>query len=159
MEEIINQMIDDMTELFRNVTAFLYGVLASVLGFFLPVKDIVHFLLILFLVDIIVGYRTARKLRGECFSPRIIWNKSVPRIVLTLIIILALYAWDFVYTQDYVHTYLIVGWFISGMLIYSIRDNAYKMTGWKVFGRVGDFITDKLTGGFIPKKEEKCDEK
>lgn len=52
--------------------------------------------------------------------------------------------WDQVYSQEMVSTYKIIGWFISGVLLYSIAENGYQITKWSVFPKIGNFVSQKV---------------
>lgn len=143
-------------EFCNNARIFLCGAISTMFGYFLPVKDIVHLLIILFLLDVAFGYWAARKLRGERFKVSIIWTKTIPRMLISIVLILAAYGWDHVYSQDFVSTYKLIGWFISGVLIYSIAQNGWHITKWNIFPKlmrmIDNFIKDK-TGESIKDNE------
>lgn len=116
---------------FNDVCSFFSGLFFSIIGFFVPVKNIVHFLLLLFLLDVIFGVWNSKKIKKDKFQPKLIWEKTMPRLLISLIVIICLFIWDTVYSQNLIHTYNIIGWFISGVLIYSIGENAYNITKWQ----------------------------
>ncbi len=120
------------------------GIIMALLGYLLPVKDIMLFMIILFLADVLFGYWRAKKIDRAKFQPKIIWNKTVPRLFITVTIITLLFVWDNVYKQDFVKTYSIAGWFVSGLLIASIIDNMYKITGWDVLAILEGFVKSKI---------------
>ncbi len=133
-----------LEELGSKIWAAITGLFTSLLGYFLPVKDIVHLIIIFFVADMVFGYIAARKLRGERFSTRIVWNTTIPRMVLSLVLILGAYAWDTVFNQELVSTYKIIGWFISGILLFSILQNGYRITRWEPFNSISDIFKNKL---------------
>ena len=63
-------MLKFVDELWQYIWAALSGLITSALGYFLPVRDIVHLITIFFILDVAFGYWAARKLRGEKFSTR-----------------------------------------------------------------------------------------
>lgn len=146
-------MIEEWLKTFWN---FLSGTFFSLIGYFLPVKNIVHLLLLFFVLDVIFGYWAARKIRGERFSARIIWRTTMPRMVISMVLILSAFMWDQVYSQDTVATYRIIGWFISGVLLSSIVQNGYRITQWDMFLGIGDIIKEKILER--KKKEERYSE-
>lgn len=125
---------------------YLFAAFTSVTSYFFPIKDIVHLMLLFFILDVLVGYWAARKhSKGKAkFNPKFVWQKTVPRMVLSTILVMMLFLWDDVSQQSYVATYNMVGWFINGLLIVSIMENAYYITDWKVFNLVRGLIRDKL---------------
>jgi len=66
--------------------------------------------------------------------------------------------WDTVFGQDYVSSYKFVGWFISGVLLFSIAKNGFQITKWEVFNSLGGIIKKKVedqTGEKIEGNETK----
>lgn len=150
-----NDMIyDSFAEWLRLVWGLISGAFMAVLGYFIPVKNIVHLMVFFFFMDVIFGYWAARKTRGERFSARIIWRNTMPRMVISMVLILSAFMWDQVYNQDAVATYRIIGWFISGVLLSSIVQNGYRITQWDMLLGLGDIIKQKI--GERNKRDEKC---
>lgn len=137
MNELFKCLERALYDIMSNFYAVICGIITSILGYFMPVKDIVHLLIFLFILDVAFGYWAAKKLRGEKFSVKIIWAHTMPRMLISLVLIIGAYMWDNVYSQDVVCTYKIIGWFISGVLLYSIAENGYMITKWGVFKRIG----------------------
>lgn len=144
----MEEMFRSIGQMFSNLTIkfwpMLTGVFASIVGYFLPVRDIVHLLILFFILDVIFGYWAAHKLRKERFSVKIIWNHTMPRMLISIVLITGAFMWDTVYRQEVVDTYKIVGWFISGVILFSIAENGYLITGWTVFSRVGRLLSKKI---------------
>lgn len=143
-DSLFNSFMDAITHYFSNAYGLLVGLFASLIGYFLPVKDIVNVLLIFFFLDVIFGYWAARKLRKEPFSVKIIWGHTLPRMLISIVIITGAYMWDITYNQDIISTYKLIGWFISGVLLYSIAQNGYKITKWSVLPDMANMISDKV---------------
>ena len=140
-----------------NVYALLSGFVATVFGYFLPIKDIVHLMILFFILDVVFGYWAAHKIRKERFSVKIIWSHTMPRMLISLVMVLGAFMWDTVYCQDVVSTYKVVGWFISGVLLFSIAQNGYLITKWSVFPKLGILFQSKVqekTGMDISDKKE-----
>ena len=155
-----DDMIDDtFTDWLRILWGFISGIFMTAIGYFLPVKNIVHLLILFFVLDVVFGYWAARKTRGERFSTRIIWRTTMPRMVISLVLILGAFMWDTVYQQNLVSTYRIIGWFISGVLLASIVQNAYQITRWNILMGVGDLIREKISEktGINARKNENTD--
>ena len=124
------------------------GGLTSVLGYFLPIRDMVHLIIFFFIIDVAFGYWAAKALKGERFQVKIIWEHTMPRLLLSIVIMACTFMWDTVFGVEIVSTYNLVGWFISGILIASIAANGYAITKWDVFKRLKG-IFDKRTNGQI----------
>lgn len=147
--------------LFNDTYAIMSGALAGFVGYLLPIRNIVHLLILFFLLDVIFGFWAASKLRKERFSVKIIWGHTIPRMLVSIVLITGAFMWDEVYQQEIVSTYKVIGWFISGVLLYSIAENGYQITKWSIFPKIGSLINDKMktTTGFdvdeIENKKEK----
>ena len=144
MEEILKHAGKAVVDLLSNGYALLCGLFASIVGFFVPVGDVVGLLILLFAIDVIFGYWAAKKLRREKFSKSVIWQTTMPRLLVSIVIVLCAFMWDSVYRQDVVCTYRIVGWFISGVVIYSIAQNGYSITKWEGFPLLTIFLKKKI---------------
>ena len=153
------KMNDITTDWLRIIWSAISGAFMTVLGYFIPIKDIFLLLVLFFIVDVIFGYWAARKLRGEKFSQKIIWKTTVPRMLITLVLIICAYMWDDVYKQNTVATYSLIGWFISGVLLTSIAINGYHITKWDVFLGLGKYFTRKMSDTGIEVPEQKQTEK
>ena len=133
--------------------------LTGIAGYFYPIKDIVHLMLLFFILDVIVGYWAARKRVNAKFHPLLVWRKTVPRMVLSTVLVMMLFLWDDVSEQSYISTANLVGWFINGLLIISIMENAYYITDWRVFNLVKGLIRDKIeTQTNQQIDEQRCEE-
>lgn len=142
----MNQIIptDWIENILRDTYGFICAIALTVIGYFIPVKNIVHLVLFFFLLDVIFGYWAARKLRNECFQVKIIWNHTIPRILISIVVILAAFMWDNTFGQEFVSSYKIIGWFIAGVLLYSVAENGYQITSWKVFSDIGSIVKKKV---------------
>jgi phage-related holin len=144
MDEILHSIASMLHTIYNKSAPLLSGFFSSIIGYFIPVRDVVHLLLILFVVDVIFGYWAAKKLRGERFKVKIIWDSTIPRILTSIVIILGVFMWDNVYNQEMFVGHKIIGWFISGMLLFSIVENGFQITKWSVFGDLLRFIKSKI---------------
>lgn len=144
---MLKTMLNSVASMFDNVQAVICGIFAAILGYLFPVKDVVHLLLLLFILDVIFGYWAANKLRQERFNVKIIWEHTIPRMLISVVLIVGAFMWDDVFNQTFVCSYKIIGWFISGVLLYSIAENGYHITKWSIFPKIG-----KLIGGKIKEK-------
>jgi len=141
MEAEIGKMAEKIAD---KTWAYICGAFTSVLGYFLPLKNIVTVLVIFFIVDVIFGCWNAKKNKKERIQVKIIWNHTIPRMLASIVLILGAYMWDTTYSQTTVCTYKLIGWFISGMLLYSIAENGYKITKWGIFNRISKQIGKEL---------------
>ena len=137
-------MIHSAFKWLGNALADIYtttiGLMAACFGYLLPLRDMMHFIIALFAVEMIVGYLVAKKVRGDHFRLSVVFTKTVPRLGLVIFMIIGTFMWDDVHNQDTVHTYTILSWFIGGILLASISRKGYILTGWSPFKEVSKFI-------------------
>lgn len=158
-QETLNQneiILQAMEYFFKDAYAFIIGCVASFIGYLLPVKNIVNIIVLFFILDVIFGYWAAHKLKKEKFSVKIIWEHTMPRMLISVVLVSCAYAWDTEFNQELVSTYIIIGWFIAGVILYSIAKNGYKITKWEAFTQIGDVLQEKVrdnTGMNINEKE------
>ena len=124
--------------------SLLSGVLASFFGFFLPIKNILLFLILLFSTDVFFGWLNNRKKTGKKFEPKVVWKTTLPRLAISAVLIICSFLWDKFFDQNIVSSYKVIGWFISGILIYSIAENGYQLTGWRPFRKVSEIFKNKI---------------
>lgn len=130
--------------LFNSIYGFIVGLFMTLFSYLIPVRNIVQVVIFFFIIDIVVGYCANKKLRNEKFSVKKIWETTIPRMTISLMLIVCSYMWDNVFGQEVVATYKLIGWFISGVVLTSIANNGYKITKWKAFIQIGDVLKEKL---------------
>jgi phage-related holin len=121
-----------------------FALAVSFLGYMLPIKNAIHLILFFFFLDVLFGVWAAKKVRKERFKTAIIWQKTIPRAFISIIIIMAAYMWDTVFEQSWIQTYMVIGWFISGVLLLSITKNAAELTKWSGFTAIGNIIKKEV---------------
>ena len=133
---------------FASMFADAYNVFAGWLGslvvYFLPVFDVLRMLVFFFVIDCLVGDWKARKIDGIPFRGRIVWDKTITRLALSTVIILCAFSWDNVYSQDVIKVHMIIGGFISGVVLLSIVQNGYEISRWSVLNRLAKHLDKKL---------------
>ena len=131
--ELMKMIFRMLQEPTSQVISMLSGFFFMVFGYFIPIREIVHVMVLFFILDVIFGFWAAKKLRKEKFSVKIIWKHTLPRMAISFVLILSAFMWDSTFDQNVIATYKIIGWFISGVLLFSIAQNGYKITKWAVF--------------------------
>ena len=138
--------IDWLKQIVLRFYNVLFGLGTAFVGYFFPIKNMINMVIIFFIVDIVFGYLAARKKRGEKFSTKIIWTYTMPRIALSIVMIMMAFAWDRETGQSLIATYNLIGWFISGTLLYSVGKNGFAVTNWQVFNKIKNALSDKING-------------
>lgn len=144
MEDFFRSVCIAIREMLSDAYACMSGIVVSTVGYFLPVKNYLLLLLFFFIADIVFGYWAAHRLRQEKFSTKIIWEKTVPRMVLAVFLVLGTFMWDKVFGQEMVPTCAVVGWFFCGVLLASIAKNGWLITKWDVFPMVSNLIGRRM---------------
>ena len=139
-----NEMINSIRSFFFDAQNVAVGILGTIVGYFLPVKDIVHVMITFFIIDVIFGYAVSRKHNKSRFKVKVVWEHTMPRMLISIILVMTCYMWDSVYHQEMVSTYNVVGWFISGVLIFSIAENAFLLTKWEAFLKLRNIFRKKI---------------
>ena len=147
-----------VVDFFSNFWAVLTGCVAAIIGYFMPIFNIMWLIVLFFIIDVLFGYWAAKKIRGETFSKTIIFQTTIPKMIVSFVLVICAFMWDSVYQQEYVCTYRIIGWFISGIILYSIAQNGYSVTKWEGFPLISLFLKKKIkdaTGVDISEKHGK----
>ena len=119
------------------------GFAGVLVGYFLPVLDVVLLLTVCFILDVLIGFWKAKKINGEKFQGKKIWDKTVPRMTIAFTLILLTFMLDTVYYMETVKLHRIVGYFFSGIVIASIAQNGYALTRWGIFLEIEKLIKRK----------------
>ena len=142
----MQRIFDNLSPYFVNTYSFLAGTIAAICGYFLPIKDILQLMVLLFIMDVLFGAWRSKKIDKKRFSTKIIWETTMPRMLISVVLVIFAYMWDTTYSMEFVQIYKIVGWFISGVVLYSIAENGYKITKWGVFMQIGKLLKKKIEG-------------
>lgn len=116
----------------------------SVLGYLSPIKDIAHMLVFFFIMDVVWGWLADRKINKAKFLPSKVWSKTIPRMLLSAVLLVSCFMLDERTDQHWVSIYKIVGWFIASLLIVSITRNGVIVTSWKPLGFIENIFKSKI---------------
>lgn len=155
MKDFLMQLDEISTTIYK----VLAGLIAAMFGYFLPIRDFVHLLIFLLIVDMLFGYWANRKTKGEKFLFKKVWFVTFPRMVVGIVLIVSSYLWDIVYHQTAIETYVIIGWLLSGFTFLSIVQNAYKITSWSAINEIGNLLAKRIPIDKMPIIKSKKDEK
>ena len=148
MERIKIHFFDVMQDFFSNAGGWLLGVFLSIAHYFAPVADTIHVLLVFFIGDILFGFLASKKLRGESFNPRKVWEKTIPKMLVSFFIIISAHMLDSISPLGVLTIRESVGWILSGLVLHSVWKNAFVVTKWTALRHIGAFLSDSLKDKF-----------
>ena len=135
----------NVREFFLDFWGLLAGLLMSILGYFLPIRDLVHLVTLFFIVEMFSGYFAAKiKNHYVKFSLTIVYTKTIPRLFISIVILILSFLWDTVTEQKWLPTYNILGWFFCGVLLLKITRHGYIITKWAGFLYASKIIDHKI---------------
>lgn len=133
-----------LNELFNDAYNLAVGAVFTLLGYFTPIKETIHILFFFFLLDVIFGYLVARKMRGEKWQPKIIWEKTMIKMLVASLMVITAHLLDKIAPSSYLTIREFVGWFISGVVLSSVWENFHTLTKWKIIVRLNETLKEKL---------------
>ena len=149
MDRIIKlQFWDIIKEFFLNAGGWVLGVFLSIAHYFAPVADTIHVLLVFFIGDILFGFLASKKLRGESFNPKKVWEKTIPKMLVSFFIIISAHMLDSISPLGVLTIRESVGWILSGLVLHSVWKNAFVVTKWTALRHIGAFLSDSLKDKF-----------
>lgn len=137
-------MEEFMRNLFEKATDCFGAILVAFVGYFSPLSHVVHVVLICFLADVVYGWLADKKLNKAPFKPSLVWKKTMPRVLLSLVLLILSYVIDKETGQTFVDSYRILGWAICGLLFMSIIKNAYIVTNWGAINSIDRWARKKV---------------
>jgi len=135
---------DVLIGFFEDSYSFFGGMIGSLVGYFLPIKETVHILCIFFILDVLFGFLVSKKINGSKFQVRIIWENTLPKMLISFLVILTAHLLDKIAPLEIFTIRSFVGWFLCGMVLSSVWDNAYKLTKWGVLEKINEKLKNKL---------------
>lgn len=148
MERIKMQFWDIIEEFFCNAAGWVLGVFLNIAHYFAPVADTIHVLLVFFIADILFGFLASKKLRGESFNPRKVWEKTIPKMLVSFFVIISAHMLDSISPLGFLTIRESVGWILSGLVLHSVWKNAFIVTKWTALRHIGEFLSDSLKDRF-----------
>lgn len=133
-----------LNELFNDVYNLIVGAIFSLFGYFSPIRETMHILFFFFLLDVIFGYLVARKVRGEKWQPKIIWEKTIIKMLVASLMVITAHMLDKIAPSSYLTIREFVGWFISGVVLSSVWENFHTLTKWKIVVKLSETLSEKL---------------
>lgn len=131
-------------EIANDAYLLLMGLFVSLIAFFEPTFDALRVLVVFFLLDVIFGVWNARKNEGKKFQARIIWEKTIPKMLVSFLIIISAHMLDCIAPLKSLTITSFVAWFICGVVLSSVWENFYKITKWGAIEQAKEKINEML---------------
>ena len=138
------RIVSILNELFNDVYNLVVGAIFSLFGYLSPIRETMHILFFFFLLDVIFGYLVARKTRGEKWQPKIIWEKTIIKMLVASLMVITAHLLDQIAPSSILTIREFVGWFISGIVLSSVWENFHTLTKWKIVVRLNETLKKKL---------------
>lgn len=132
---------------------FLSGILWGIIGYFAPVQNIILVVLLVVFFDLFTGV-WASYIQGKGIkSKRMV--KTIYKVAIYICIIYLFFAID--KEMQMIELHKVMAWVIVGFEMYSILENATKITDHRIFRILRKLMEDKLEdqGVNIDEKEDK----
>lgn len=132
---------------------FLSGILWGIIGYFAPVQNIILVVLLVVFFDLLTGV-WASYIQGKGIkSKRMV--KTIYKVAIYICIIYLFFAID--KEMQMIELHKVMAWVIVGFEMYSILENATKITDHRIFRILRKLMEDKLEdqGVNIDEKEDK----
>ena len=119
---------------------FIAGSFTAILGYFAPMKDVLHVVLIAIIIDLFFGLIAARS-KGEGIKSFKLW-RTVYKMLFAVILIALVYSIDKEMGMMELHKF--IAWGIAGFEVWSILESMGTITDHKLFGLLKHIMTDKV---------------
>lgn len=123
-----------------HVAHLLVGFIMMIVGYFEPIKGVVHLVVLVSMMDFFVGIYAA-KVTSIAIQSKKMW-RTVEKIFLEILIISLLYCMD--REVGYFDTHKFIAWFIVGIEIYSIIESLAKTSDHRVFRYIKKLMQLKI---------------
>lgn len=129
-----------MKWLLSHMCNFISAIFFACIGYFSPIKGIIHVMIFAIVVDLASGILAARK-RGEGIKSHKLW-RTIYKLVFALAVVMLTFALD--KEIGFITTHTSVAWLIIGFEIWSILENAGQLTNHPIFQILRKFMEDKV---------------
>lgn len=130
------------TWILLHIPNIAFGAVVALIGYFAPVQGVVYVVLATILIDMIVGLWAAKK-QGIGWKSIKLW-RTIEKAILACLIIFVMYAIDTEIGIKAIQTHRFVAWLIAGFEVWSILENASKISNHKIFVLLKKFMSDKI---------------
>lgn len=131
-----------MKWLFQHLCNLFSGIILAILGYFAPIKGVIHVMVIAILIDLIFGIIAARS-RKEGIKSSKLWRTAY-KLFIAVIIVALLYAMDVEIGTEIIQLHRVVAWLITGFEVWSILESGGQITNHKLFRILKKYMEDKV---------------
>lgn len=131
-----------MNWFFSHLMNILFGMLIAVLGYFTPVKDIVHVMCAAIFIDFATGLWASRT-KGNGITSFKMW-RTIYKLFLSTLIVMLLFSMDKEMGVMHIEMHRLVAWLITGFEIWSILENAAVISDHRIFKLLKKYMHDKI---------------
>lgn len=141
-----------MKWILQHLLNFISAIAFSFIGYFAPIKGVVHLMIIVIVIDLVIGIVVAIR-NGHGISSRKLWRTAY-KLLFAILIVSLTYSMDKEMGVVSIHKF--VAWLITGFEIWSILENAAKITNHRIFILLKQVMEDKVkkTTGINLKEDE-----
>lgn len=127
-----------MEHVYNWLTALAFGFL----GYFEPMRGVVHVMVAAIVIDMITGIWAAVR-RGEGLKSCKLWQTG-RKLLLSIVVVVLFYAMDQEMSVDVFQLHKVAAWLITGFEMWSILENAAQISDHPVFRIIKKMMSDRL---------------
>lgn len=119
-----------------------FGLLISIINYFTEIKGSVNVMLFVFLIDLVLGIWASTKLDKKRFSTQKFFIAIVRALVSVVFIAVLFSMGKEMHIGSDLYNY--AAWLVTGFILFSAAENAYRLTGGKYFLVLKKLLAKKI---------------
>lgn len=131
-----------MKWLLQHLYNFFSGIVVTLMGYFTPIKGVIHVMVIAIILDLIFGIIAAR-CRKEGIKSSKLWRTAY-KLFIAVAVVALLYAMDVEIGVEIIQLHRLVAWLITGFEVWSILESGGQITNHKLFRILKKYMEDKV---------------
>lgn len=131
-----------MKWMIQHIWHLVFGAIVALLGYFSPIKAVVHVMGAAIVLDLVFGIWAARS-RKEGIKSGKLWRTAY-KFFISVVVVALLYAMDVEMGAEIVQLHRLVAWLITGFEIWSILESGGQITNHKIFRILRKIMEDKV---------------
>lgn len=121
---------------------FVTGAIVAFLGYFSPISSIEHVIIVAIIIDLLTGLWASR-IKGIGWQSLKGW-RTIYKMFFAIVIVMLAYAMDKEIGSDMFQIHRVIAFIITGFELWSILENAAKISNHKIFVILKTFMEDKI---------------